>query len=251
MPTLEERRERAGEVDLKLGKWETVLVDAFDGTPIACNALISDPPFSRRTHEKSRSSRSDGSPTENQAPDYQCWTGDDVVAFVKRWSPAVDGWIACQTSHDLIPAWEAAYDDAGRHKFAPVPCCMSGMTCRLRGDGPASWATYLMAARPKGEAWASWGALPGFYVGPSSRESGQGRGKPLWLMRAIVGHYSRPFDLVVDPLAGWGSTLIAAGGMHRQAIGAEMDPKAYTKAMKNIRRGVQMDLIYGDRPDDG
>ena len=53
-----------------------------------------------------------------------------------------------------------------------------------------------------------WGTLPGAYHGApfdegentvtSSKRIVPG-GKPTWLMRAIVGDYSRPGDLVVDP----------------------------------------------------
>lgn len=50
-----------------------------------------------------------------------------------------------------------------------------------------------------------------------------GRGKPQWLMQALVRDYSREGDLVCDPLAGFGSTLMAAKATFRRAIGAEID----------------------------
>lgn len=51
-----------------------------------------------------------------------------------------------------------------------------------------------------------------------------GRGKPAWLMQALVRHYSRSGQLVCDPLAGYASTLRAARAEGRRAIGSEMDP---------------------------
>lgn len=50
-----------------------------------------------------------------------------------------------------------------------------------------------------------------------------GRGKPQWLMQAIVRDYTREGDLVCDPLAGFGSTLLAAKATFRRAVGAEID----------------------------
>lgn len=62
-------------------------------------------------------------------------------------------------------------------------------------------------------------------------------GKPLWLMRAIVGDYTNPGDVVVDPCAGGGTTLIAAAELGCTAIGAELDPETYAKAQARIAKG--------------
>src|SRR5213076_3011105 len=97
-----------------------------------------------------------------------------------------------------------------RYALCAIPCVITGMTCRMRGDGPSSWAVYAMVGRPKTRAFASWGTLPGAYVGPRSTESKGGRDKPPWLPEALVRDYTRPGDLVVDPFAGWATTLIAA-----------------------------------------
>lgn len=53
-------------------------------------------------------------------------------------------------------------------------------------------------------------------------ETTSGRGKPDWLMRALVRHYSRYGQTVCDPLAGYGSTLRAARAESRKAIGSEL-----------------------------
>lgn len=90
-----------------------------------------------------------------------------------------------------------------------------------------------------------WGTLPGAYVGSRGDEAGGGRGKPDWLMRAIVGDYSRAHDLVVDPFAGWGSTIAAALGLDRRVVGAEMDLAAFDECQRRIGRGQQRDLFAG------
>lgn len=61
--------------------------------------------------------------------------------------------------------------------------------------------------------------------------------KSLDTMRAIIRDYTRPGDLVCDPCAGSGTTLIAAAIEGRRAIGAEMDPKTYEIAQKRIAKG--------------
>jgi site-specific DNA-methyltransferase (adenine-specific) len=144
------------------------------------------------------------------------------------------------TSHDLIGAWQAAYEAAGRYAFAPVGITQDRV--RLGGDGPASGLVYLMVARPKTRAFSTWGALPGFYHAGIDREGHIG-GKPLGLMRRIVADYSRPGDLICDPCAGGGTTLVAAHALGRRAVGAECDADTFAKAQARIMRGVRQPIL--------
>lgn len=226
---------------VRLGDWRTVAAD------VECDALISDPPYGARVHEQ-EVQREDGFSPAGLAPGYEAWTRDHVLEYVRSWSPRTRGWIVPLTSHDLIPAWEEAYADVGRYYFAPVPCVIRGMSVRMLGDGPSSWTVYAMPARPRTKEFMAWGTLPGAYVVPSNGgngESGGGRGKPMWLMNALVRDYSRKGDRVCDPMAGWGTTLAAALANGRTAIGAEVDAAAHTEALRRLKRPLQIDLLGG------
>ena len=54
------------------------------------------------------------------------------------------------------------------------------------------------------------------------------------LARRIVAEYSAPGDLVVDPLAGIGTTLAEAALMGRRAVGVELDPRWAALAADNL-----------------
>jgi hypothetical protein len=196
--------------------------------------------------------------------DYAPLTTEDLVGAVEHWSPRVSGWTCWQTSHDLVSDYEAALKSAGRCVFAPLPCVISGMTVRLVGDGPSSesvrmvaaapgdWgpqpeSVELVVARPRTPGMRKWGTLRGYYHGPSERCIVVG-GKPLWLMRAIIRDYTRPGDLVVDPCAGGGTTLLAAVMEGRRAIGAECDPQTWEKAVKRLRKGFTAPLPGMEAP---
>lgn len=49
--------------------------------------------------------------------------------------------------------------------------------------------------------------------------------KPIALMEQIIGAYTKPGDLILDPYMGAGSTLIAAQRLGRRAIGVELSPE--------------------------
>jgi hypothetical protein len=230
--------------------WSLICADWRDAlASTIVDAVICDPPYGARTHD-SEPKRNDtferagaGYDPRGLVPDYAAWTPEHVAQFVECWSRRCRGWMVALTSHDLIPAWEAAYDRFDRYCFAPIPCVIRGMSVRLLGDGPSSWTVYAIVARPKRKEFMSWGTLDGAYVVPQSREAGGGRGKPAWLMNALIRDYTRKGDLVCDPFAGWGSTLAAAIANGRKAIGAEADSSTFDEAVRRLRRPQQIDLL--------
>ena len=223
--------------DLRLGRWQ----DALDG--VTCDAVIVDAPYSDRVHAGAlqRPARLDG--VERTPINYSCWGKSEVDEFVASWAPRTSCWIVSITDHLLMPLWLDAYDRAGLYHFAPVGIVITGMGCRIVGDGPSSWTLYACVARQRRKMAGGgiWRTLPGGYVGTQAavvgggHEGGGGRGKPSWLLDALVADYSDPGMLVCDPCAGWGSTLVAAQKLGRRAIGAEVDPDAYAIAARRVR----------------
>lgn len=230
--------------ELHLGRWQDVLAD------VQCDALISDPPYGGRTHDGHNAAGPQiVSVTGQKAMEgihYSSWREDDVNELIDAWSPRARGWIACMTSHDLAPDYESASRANERYTFAPVGIVQKRP--RLIGDGPSSWLVYLMASRPRNVEFSRWGCLPGIYESHCDKETKIAGAKPLDLMRAIVRDYSRPGDLICDPCAGGGTTLLAAVMEGRRAIGAEMDPKHFEIARKRIESAVITPPLFVDGP---
>jgi site-specific DNA-methyltransferase (adenine-specific) len=62
--------------------------------------------------------------------------------------------------------------------------------------------------------------------------------KPLCALRPLVEAFSVPGDLVLDPFAGSGSTLVAARQLARRFIGIEYDAGYHAKAVERLRQLV-------------
>jgi site-specific DNA-methyltransferase (adenine-specific) len=249
-------------IELHLGRWQDTIAE------LDCDALISDPPYGERTHakqchgrRKERKNRNSSEWASSRALGYDHLTPEDAAALARHWAKQCRGWICLMTSHDLIPTYEGALLEAGRYVFKPLPIVMRGMNVRLAGDGPSSWSVEMIQAAPEivfetdpdtrllVSRWAAqhkWRTLPGAYVGnpfdpgentaTASRKTNVVGSKPLWLMKAIIAGYTNPGDLIIDPFAGSGTTLIAARALGRSCVGAEVDPETYDAAMRRLEK---------------
>jgi site-specific DNA-methyltransferase (adenine-specific) len=230
-----------GAIELRVGRWQEALADVA-----SVDVLITDPPYSERTHAGMLVGTKFVNPNHGRNPysrsgvAFTHWTASDVTAFVEHWTPRVRGWIVIVTDDVLAPVFQSTLERCDRYAFAPLPFVEVGKQPRLSGDGPASWTCWIVVARPSCKPYSAWGSLPGAYVPERSNYYGKREikgGKPLWLMQALVRDYSRPGDLICDPCAGGATTLLAAAIEGRRAIGAEMDPATYALACKRLGRG--------------
>ena len=58
------------------------------------------------------------------------------------------------------------------------------------------------------------------------------------LAARIIAEYSRPGDLVVDPMCGTGTTLVEAAALGRHAVGLELEPKWADLARANLAHAL-------------
>lgn len=65
--------------------------------------------------------------------------------------------------------------------------------------------------------------------------------KPVELLGTIVRSFTAPGDLVLDPVAGSGSTLVAARTAGRRAIGIEQDPEWVANIIERLDSGSEGD----------
>jgi site-specific DNA-methyltransferase (adenine-specific) len=212
--------------DLRCGRWQDALVDVKK-----CDAVICDPPYSRRTHEGALTTAG-GSPSV--AIDYARIDEAEAASVASWWVSLDPNWIVVFSDHVLIPMWAGLLESSGFYVFAPVGWVRPDGP-RIANDGPCSSHDYITIARPRGTLRHP-GSRPGKYVVGRGDGSIVGQ-KDLTGMRAIVRDYSRSGDLIVDPFAGSGSTLLAASIEGRRSIGAEMRPEVYEMARKRLGAG--------------
>jgi len=219
---------RKAGITLYLGDY----LDVLDGARF--DALITDPPYSMRTHLGALSTTGEGGVSQ-----YEAWAPCDAAELVEWAHDRCTGWIVVHTDHVLAAHVERQAAILDRYAFPPR--WVHQHQPRVSGDGPAEPGHYLSVSRPREARFCRWGSLPGMYIARRDGTHIRG-GKPLELMRAIVRDYTQPrpgedpnqTDMVCDPCAGAGTTLLAAALEGREAIGAEVDEAQWERACKRI-----------------
>jgi adenine-specific DNA-methyltransferase len=139
-----------------------------------------------------------------------------------RFAVSFYGW---NHADKFITAWRAAgFRIVGHFVFAKHYASRKGYT-EARHE-----CAYLLA---KGNPFTPehplpdvmpWGKYTGNRLHPTQ--------KPLEILRPLIKSYSDIGDVILDPFAGSGSTLLAAHQLHRSWIGIEMDA-TYHRAATN------------------
>lgn len=69
--------------------------------------------------------------------------------------------------------------------------------------------------------------------------------KPIPLLKRLISIFTDPGDVVIDPVAGSGTTLKAAAELNRHAFGFEVDKNFYKAAKEKILSTIQLSFIAG------
>lgn len=233
------KREVIGNATLYLGDCREILP-----TLERVDAVITDPPYSERTH----AGHDAGSTSVGRAElGYSFLTPADAEALAGAFASVCDGWVVWMTDHVLAPHIRAGLERSGRYVFAPLPFFQPGRSVRLTGDGPCSWTDWIVTARTK--AQLKWGTLPGGYVaGAGWKDKERMGGKPTLLMEALVGDYSRPGQTVLDSHMGAGTTGVACARMGRKFIGCEIDSAAFDVACRRIEAAHKQSALFSHEP---
>ena len=212
------------------------------------DAVITDPPYSARTHDGHDKSANGHQGLGNdgairQTLGYGALSPDDCARLAEQFSTICSGWVAWMHDHVLAPSIHDGLSRAGRYVFAPLPYYAPGSRVRLSGDGPSSWTIWITVARTTKQS--RWGTLPGGYVAESGwRDRTHMGGKPLQLMEAVCRDYSRANHLVLDPFMGSGTTGVACMNLGRKFIGVEIDKGYFEIACERIEQAQKQVRLF-------
>lgn len=71
--------------------------------------------------------------------------------------------------------------------------------------------------------------------------------KPVQLLKRLIEIFTDEWDVVIDPVAGSGTTLKASAELNRHSYGFEIDKKIYNDAQKKMLNTIQLSLFVGQK----
>lgn len=204
--------------------------------PLGGAVMIADPPYSPRVHTAMASCAAHGARKGVRQRD----AGFAALTPELRSHIAALGarcrWAVIFTDWEGLSAWIEAF---GAHSamtrwVRPVPWIRWSMP-QLSGDRPPSGSECVALFGARGRMrWNGPGNLTHF---DAKCERGAGKhptAKPLDLMLQLVSYFSDPGELVLDPCAGRGTTLLAARELGRSALGFELQAEEVVLAQKRL-----------------
>lgn len=214
-------------------------LEVMRGMPAeSVDAIITDPPYGIDYQSAWRSDKSKWKPKIANDKQPFIWWLHDAYRLVKE-----GGILLCFCRWDVQEAFKLAIEWAG---FTLKSQVIWDRGNHGMGDLKASFA-------PQHDV--VWFAVKGAFRFPdkrpstiikSMRLSGEQllhpNEKPVDLMEQLIRATTKVGDAVLDPFSGSGSTLAAADGLNRNAIGIELDPK-YCNIIRERMNALQGRLI--------
>lgn len=163
-----------------------------------------------------------------------------------------EGWFIAFCMAEGVRAWRDSIEQSGaRYKRALVWVKPDAMP-QFNGQGPSVGHEMMVAAWcGKGRSHWNGGGRPGTFTHNKNTPGGSVHPtqKPLPLMLELVGLFSSPGEIVLDPFMGSGTTLVACERLGRHGIGIERDPTHFDSACKRVEMAArQADMFIAPTP---
>ena len=204
-------------------------------------AVITDPPYTERTHSKARSkvvNKMGEKVIKNGIQDFSSITDTDLEDLLAECGRVTKSWVIATLDYrhavrfDVEPPLGLKSQRVGVWvKTNPTP--------QITGDRPAQgWEAIAYLHRSQGRSrWNGKGGH-GNYVLPIAGSEGHPTAKPIPMIRDMVRKFTNQGDTVLDPFAGSGTTLRAAVDEGRKAIGVELEERYCEIIAKRLAQGA-------------
>ena len=212
----------------------------FEGSDIAADHVITDPPYSRHTHGTGATMRGGKAGRNDFGFDA---LGIALQADIAESICAARSWSVVFTDDRSISSWVAAIESRGGRFVRSIPWVRWSMP-QLSGDRPPQGWEPVLLFRGRASGRARWNGPGNLTHLDQKVMRGAGKHKtqkPLDLMLRLVSYFTEPDALILDPCAGRGTTVLAAQLLGRRAVGYEMDRVEAIKAAHRLRVGGTLD----------
>jgi len=196
------------------------ILDTLESESIDC--VITDPPFTERTHKGARKNTNTG---VQDLITFEAFTEEKLYDAFGKLGKVTKGWVVSSLDYHHAFKFEDNPPNNLRQMRIGV-WVKKNATPQISGDRPAQgWEAISYLHRSDKKAVWNGGGHHGNYVTNIPSATGHPTPKSMAMLSSFVERFTNLGDLILDPFAGGGTTLLAARNLGRRAIGIEIDEK--------------------------
>lgn len=190
--------------------------------------VITDPPYEKHVHAGNRRSQRSGGKIVAPDSGFAALTEEERFVCAHEFVRLSRGWILVFCALEGVRPWQDLLVAAGAKRRTTQIWNKPSAAPKFAGDGPSQACEAIVtvwAGNGRGRSiWNAGGAHGIYRMNVERGERRHPTQKPPDLMRQLVADFTQPGDLILDPYAGGGSTLLAAAELGRAWYGYEKDP---------------------------
>lgn len=200
------------------------------------NHVITDPPYEEFVHAPGNRRSYNGGVIVKPAMPFAAITEAERFACAHEFVRLSRGWILVFSALEGVAAWQKLLLAAGARRRTTMVWVKPNVAPKFSGDGPAAAAEAIVAvwAGQERSIWNCRGMAGVYRDAAERRYRRHSTQKPASLMRQLIADFTQPGELILDPFAGGGSTLLAAAELGRAGLGYEIDPEVAALAQLTI-----------------
>lgn len=197
--------------------------------------ILTDPPYDKYTHERAATCAASIDNADFGKMPFEPLA--DINATAGLLLSATEKWALVFCAVEMLGRYQDARPD---HYVRGGIWDRVSNSPQLSGDRPAQACEgiAIMHAVRKNMQWNGGGTAAIWRYMVERGMKWHETQKPLALMKHLVGLFSMPADLIVDPFMGSGSTLRAAKDLNRRGIGIEIEERYCYAAAKRMSQEV-------------
>jgi site-specific DNA-methyltransferase (adenine-specific) len=201
------------------------------------DAVITDPPYSARTHKNAK--KNDPALGYGvKAVDFDSFTDEMLYQAYDEMARITKSWIVSNIDYNHAFRFETQPPQGMTQKRIGVWVKNNPMP-QISADRPGQgWEAISYLHKEGGRSVWNGGGLHGNYVTNLASPTGHPTPKPLTMVQSFIERFTNEGDLVLDPFAGGGTTLLAARNLGRKAVGVEMDEKWCKLIVSRLGQGA-------------
>lgn len=227
-------------------------------------AVITDPPYSEHVHGSARSGRMQAS--NDHGGRYGSDTRRNVdlgfehlqeelrIECAQQFSRLAERWVLVFSDVESDHLWRSDLVAAGLDYVRTGAWVKLGSTPQFSGDRPATGFEAVTICHPKGRKRWNGGGSHAVWTHPIVLDRGRTGArlhttqKPIELMLQLVGLFTDPGEIVLDPFMGSATTGAAALQLGRRFIGIEQDERYFDISCRRLEQAVAQGQLFRPEP---